>query len=333
MTPNPLNRLYRIALFVGLMLCAGVLGYRLFSQLSWLDALYMTVTTLATVGYREVGDMDTDSKIFTILLLTVGAGVLVYAVTAATEVLLDEQTRYYFQMRSIARRAKVMKHHFIVCGLGRVGFAVCEELAASEASFIIIEEDAVKVQYASSRGWLGVQGDATDDRVLEQAGIHRAKGLITCIDTDAANLFVVISAKGLCPDLDVSARVSDENNLAKFRRAGASHAYSPFSLLGRRMARSVTRPRVVELLDLALEQNDYALTIDECQVHGESKLVGTSLKDSNFRGRYGAVILSIIREDRSIIHNPPPETELRPGDILVTLGTPVQLQQIKQVLT
>lgn len=333
MIQNPLHRVRMVLVYFLAILILGTVGYRLLTPLGWLDSLYFTVTTIATVGFRELAELDAAGKIFTMLLIFGGAGLLAYTFTTVVEITLDEHTRTYFQLMYNLRRTRLIHDHFIVCGLGRVGVAVCEELAASGTPFLIVDSDTKRLQYASSRGWLSVLGDATEDRVLEQASIQRAKGLITCVDTDTTNLFVVVSAKGLNPDLEISARVGDENNLNKFKRAGAAHVYSPYSLVGRRIARSATRPRVLELLDLALEQTNYDLTIEECALSETSPMTGVKLKDSGIRQQFGGVVLSIIRADHEILHNPDPDTLCQAGDILITLGTPEQLRKMREIAT
>ncbi len=329
MQTNPIVQLYRIALLAFLVVLFGVMGYRATSGLGWLDALYMTVITLSTVGYREVGPgLDDSGKIFTVVLILGGAGVLAYSVKTAIEIVLDDATRHYFQQRSNLRRLDKLKDHYIVCGLGRVGRAVCEELAQEKLDFVFLDSDEQSVKEATERGWSGLLGDATEDRILIQAGIERAKGLMCCVRTDADNLMTIVTARGLVEELPISARVSDERNLEKFRRAGAVNIYSPFSLVGRRLARAMTQPRVSQLLDLAFEQANYDLTISEYPVPAHSDLVGKTLVESGFRGRFGAVILALIREDRSILHNPAIDTLFRANDILVVLGTPTQLKAL-----
>lgn len=330
MVVNPLSQLRRVVVFALLVLILGVVGYRITAQLSWLDSLYMTVITLSTVGYREVGpELDTYGKIFTIFLILGGAGVLAYSVKTVTEVLLDDATKHFFHQRSTLKRLEKMTEHYIVCGLGRVGRAVCEELMAETVPFVIVERDEGMVRMARERGWNVVQGDATEDRVLGLAGVSRANGLMSCVDSDANNLLLIMTARALAPELTISARVSKDTNVTKFQRAGANNVYSPFSLLGRRMTRALTQPRVTELLDLALEESNYDLSIGECAVPETSDLVGQTLVECNFRARFGSVILSIIRADRSILHNPPANTKLCADDILVVLGTPDQLVAMK----
>ncbi len=331
---NPLAKIYRLGIFALLIILIGVIGFHLTADLNWLDALYMTVITLSTVGFREVGpvELDADAKLFTICLIVGGAGVLLYALTTTAEVLLDEGTRHYFQQRITLRRSKTMSDHFIVCGLGRVGKAVCEELEHEEIPFLVVDMDQSLVAEASARGWRAIHGDATEERILLQAGIDRAGGLMACIDSDANNLMVIMSARGLNDELNISARVAEERNIDKFRRAGASHVYSPFSLLGRRIARALTRPRVTQLLDLALETTNYDLVIEECLVPPDSSLVGKTLAESAFRGRYGAVILSVIREDREILHNPAADAKFLANDVLVVLGKIEQLQELRASL-
>ncbi len=314
------------------MLLTGTIGYRLLCHLSWLDAFYFTVITMSTVGYREVGELDPVGKVFTIALIFSGVGVLAYSVSTTLELLLDEQHRTYFTTLLNRRRSRTMEQHYIVCGLGRVGRAVCQELADSKIPFLVIDSNPEKVQSAISLGWTSLLGDASEDKVLQQANITRARGLVCTVDTDASNLFILISAKALNPDLEVSARVNEDSNVKKFERAGAVHVYSPFSLLGRRIARTITRPRVLELLDVALEQNNFDITIEEFTVSQSSPLAWLSLKDSGIRQNFGGVVMSIIKEDRAIVHNPDPELVCQPGDILITLGTPEQLKKMREIV-
>jgi voltage-gated potassium channel len=327
---NPLSQLRRVLFFAIFVVVIGVVGYRITANLSWLDSLYMTVITLSTVGFREVGPgLDTDAKLFTVFLILGGAGFLAFSIKTTTEVLMDDATKHFFYQRSILKRLDKMRDHYIVCGLGRVGRSVCEELVAEEVAFIAVERDAEEVRYAQERGWGVLHGDGTYDRVLEMAGIDRAKGLMSCVDSDANNLLLIMTARALAPTIVISARVSEERNLSKFKRAGANHIYSPFSLLGRRMTRAITQPRVTELLDLALEESNYDLNLGESVVSEHSEVVGQTLVECDFRKRYGAVILSIIRSDHSILHNPPADTKVLAGDILVALGTPDQLKALK----
>ena len=287
---------------------------------------------MSTVGYREVGELDAAGKIFTMAFIFSGAGVLAYAVSAALEILLDDQNRGYLINFFRRRRWQRMEHHYIICGMGRVGRAVCQELADSETPFVVIDCDPERVTAAHGLGWAAILGDASDDAILNQANIVRAKGLVCTVDTDAANLFLLVSAKALNHDLQVSARVNDEANVKKFQRAGASHVYSPFHLLGRRMARSITRPRVSELLDVVFEANNVDISIEECTVSEASPLAWLSLKDSGIRQNFGGVVMSVIRANREIVHNPDPELVCQPGDILITLGTPDQLKKMRGIV-
>ena len=174
MVVNPLSQLRRVLFLAFMVMVVGVVGYRLTAQLSWLDALYMTVITLSTVGYREVmPDIDGDAKLFTIVLILGGAGVLAYSIKTVTEVLLDDATKHFFHQRSTLKRLEKMKNHYIVCGLGRVGKAVCEELLSEEVPFVIVERNQDMVRMAQERGWNVVEGDATEDRVLEMRRLRR----------------------------------------------------------------------------------------------------------------------------------------------------------------
>lgn len=325
---NPLVVLYRVVLLALLVVLVGVLGYRLTSELEWLDALYMTVITLSTVGFREVGPLDDNGKVFTICLILGGASVIAFAVKTSVEIILDESTRQYFRHRTTLKKVAKMKDHYIVCGYGRVGRSVCEELAGENQEFVLVDLDPQVIQDATEKGFTALHADATEEQSLTLAGIESAKGLMCCVKSDSDNLMIIMTARGMVEGLRISARVSDERNLKKFRRAGADNIYSPFSLVGRRIARSLTRPRVMELIDLALEEAHYDLTIAEYPVPESSDLVGKNLMESEFRSRYGLVILSLIRKDRSILHNPPATTVFESHDILVVLGTPAQVQAL-----
>lgn len=327
-----LDRIKRVGALVVVILLTGTVGYRHLCHLSWLDSLYFTVITMSTVGYREVGDLNSTGKLFTICLIFSGVGVLAYSVSSTLEVLLDEQYRNYFRHLLNRRRSKNMEQHYIVCGMGRVGRAVCDELSESKIPFLVIDSDVDKIQLAASLGWVALQGDASEDKILLQANIEKARGLVCTVDTDASNLFILVSAKALNPSLEVSARVNEDSNVKKFERAGAVHVYSPFRLLGRRIARTITRPRVLELLDVALEQNNFDITIEEFSVSKASPLAWLSLKDSGIRQNFGGVVMSVIRENREIVHNPDPELVCQPGDILITMGTPDQLKKMREIV-
>lgn len=326
------NRILWVGALVVILLCVGTVGYRHLCNLSWLDSMYFTVITMSTVGYREVGELNAYGKVFTMAFISSGVGVLAYAVSAGLELLLDDQNRGYLINFFRRRRSQFMDNHYIICGMGRVGRAVCQELAESETPFVVIDCDPDRVSNAHAQGWLALVGDASDDSVLQQANIARAKGLVCTVDTDAANLFLLVSAKALNPELQVSARVNDEANVKKFQRAGATHVYSPFHLLGRRMARSITRPRVSELLDIVFEANNVDVSIEECTVSEASPLAWLSLKDSGIRQNFGGVMMSVIRANREIVHNPDPELVCQPGDILITLGTPDQLKKMRSIV-
>ena len=327
-----LERIRQVGALVVVLLLTGTVGYRLLCDLSWLDSFYFTVITMSTVGYREVGELDTAGKVFTICLIFSGVGVLAYTVSTALELLLDEQNRTYFTHMLNRRKSLKMEHHYIVCGMGRVGKAVCQELDDCKIPFLVIDSQADRVQSANALGWVAILGDASEDQILHQANVSKARGLVCTIDTDAANLFLLVSAKALNPDLEVSARVNEDTNVKKFERAGAVHVYSPFSLLGRRIARTITRPRVSELLDIALEQNNFDITIEEFTVSKGSPLAWLSLKDSGIRQNFGGAVMSVIRENREIVHNPEPDLVCQPGDILITLGTPEQLKKMREIV-
>jgi voltage-gated potassium channel len=244
-----LRRIRGALLALGTILVVGVLGYMVFEGWSFNDSLYMTVITLTTVGYREVRPLDNSGQLWTMVLLISGVGTLFYAAVSSVELVVEGTIRGYFGRRRMEAAISKLNGHYILCGYGRVGRQVAAEFALDDVPFVIIEQEAETVEECVEEGYLVLLGEASDD-VLEQAGIRRARGLVTAVDSDADNVFVVLSARKLNPKLHIVARASSDESAAKLEIAGADRTLSPYAVGGRRLASLATQPLVVDFLDI-----------------------------------------------------------------------------------
>ncbi len=295
-----------------------------------LDALYMTVTTLATVGYGEIHPLSTAGRIFTIALIVLGVGGVLYTLTAIMQYLVEGHFGQTWERRRMRQRIERRRDHFILCGFGRVGRQVASDFRRSEVAFLIVDANQASLDQAAEEGYLTLRGDATSDETLRTAGIDRARGLITCVDSDADNIFVTLSARALRADLLIVARGNNEDAAPKLERAGANRVVSPYSIGGRQMAMLAVRPAAVEFVETVLHGAEMELLLEDVAVADRSSLVGRTLEDLQRELAPGVVVLAIRREQRLLVQ-PPPETSIRPGDELVAFGTPEQLRALEGV--
>src|ERR671910_3179326 len=241
-----LRRIESALLALGIITVVGVLGYMVFEGWSFADAVYMTVITLTTVGYREVRPLDATGQLWTIALLITSVGTLFYAAVSSVELVVEGTIRGYFGRRRMEAAIRKLNGHYILCGYGRVGRQVAAEFALDGVSFVVVEQDRETVEECAEKGYLVLLGEASDDDVLEEAGLRRARGLVAAVDSDADNVFVVLSARKLNPKLHIVARASSDESAAKLEIAGADRTLSPYAVGGRRLASLATQPLVVD---------------------------------------------------------------------------------------
>jgi voltage-gated potassium channel len=308
---------------------AGTVGYIVLG-FSLLDALYQTVTTVTTVGFREVQPLTTAGKVFTIVLIIVGVGTALYTLGVIIETLLEGQLPEVFGRRRLERRISGMRDQVVVCGWGRVGRAIARDLAAMGAHTVVVDKDAIRLENAP---FPTVLGDATDDEVLDRAGVRRARALVAALDTDAGNLFVTLSARALRPDLFIVARVRLEENEDKLRRAGADRVVNPQSIGGARMAAFVLQPYVTEFVDVVMHDRGIEFRLEEIPVPEGSPIEGSSIREAHVRDRTGALVLALRGQDGSFTTNPPPETVIRSGQVIIAIGTPGDLEKLQHLVT
>src|SRR5829696_3530136 len=269
----------------------GVLGYMVFEGWRFTDALYMTEITLTTVGYREVHVLDASGQLWTMLLLITGVGTLFYAAVSSVELVVEGTVRGYFGRRRVKAAIGKLSGHYILCGYGRVGRQVAREFAADEVPFVIVEQDPEILEECMAEGFLALLGEAADDDVLEEAGILRAGGLIAAVDSDADNVFVVLSARKLNPKLHIAARASSDESAAKLEIAGADRTLSPYAVGGRRLAALATQPLVVDFLDVVTRgEKGIEFRLEEFGVPKDSPLANRTIGELKIGDKTGAKI-------------------------------------------
>ncbi len=321
-----------IALTISAVLLVGTMGFMLIEHWSLFDSFYMAIITISTVGYKEVYDLSFAGRVFNSFLILVGVSTMFLAVGAMTQTIIELEFNKYFEKRRIRRMIETLDQHYIICGFGRVGRGAALELQRAGEPFIVIDNDDEKVERAMKAGMLAVHGDASRDENLRDIGVERAKGMIAALETDADNLFLILSAKGLNPKLKVSARVSEEESEQKFRRAGADSVFAPYTITGSRLAQSILRPHVVQFLDFATANMGLNVSIEQVRVAENCQYISQSLVQMQLRRELGVIILAIRKSGGTMVFNPEPDTRLLGGDFLIAMGESEQLRKLEALL-
>lgn len=309
----------------------GTLGYHLLENWPAFDALYMTVITLATVGFREVHDLSPAGKAFTILLIVFGAGTIAYAISNLIRLTVEGQLKQLLGRKKVEKQIARLKDHYIICGYGRIGTLICREFALKPLPFVVVEKDSGLCQRLAEEGYLFVEGDATDDATLEAAGVRRAKGLITAVTSDTENVYITLTARGLNPNLFILARAGEEGSELKLRRAGASKVISPYIIGATRMAQAVLRPSVVDFIEIAAPGHNLEVQLEELRIAPGSELVGQTLLESNLRREFNIIIVGIKKADGSMVFNPAPESRIEAADTLIVLGEYPAIHRLERI--
>jgi voltage-gated potassium channel len=322
-----------LTLLVGVV-AIGTLGYRwLWRDIggTWLDALFMTFTTITTIGYGEVKPLDGPGRVFTMAVAVAGIGAFFYTFSVVLDHLVATGMADPRGRRRMERRIAELEGHVIVAGLGRVGRQAVTELAEAGTPFVVLDPGPAAARFAEDRGFLHLAGDATEDAILERAGVRRARGLIATTANDATNMYIVLSARVLNPTLRIVARAADEASVPKLLRAGADRAISPYAIGGHRLAHLILSPAVVDFFETALKRGQEALAIEDIALPQSSSAIGRTLEALSVRQATGASVLAVLREGAPI-PNPPPDLTLRAGDRLLALGTGDQLERLEKLI-
>lgn len=320
------RRFWGLVLLPLALLVFGTAGYMIVDpRYSWLDALYMTIITLSTIGYGEVHTLEREGRIFTIVLILGGVFGFAYSASEIIRSVVSGELAGFLGKRKMERALTHLHDHIIVCGYGRMGRLVCREFARLQKRFVVIDLSADDLKDFSIPGGIALVGDATSDDVLRQAGIERAFSLVTVMASDADNLFTTMSARLLNAKLMIVARVEDSQSEQKLIRAGANRVISPYVIGGTRVAHAVLKPTVVDFIELTTRTEHMELQLEEAKIEASSSLVGVALKDSRLRTEYQIVIVAIKRQSGHMMFAPPSETVIQTGDILVAMGSHAHL--------
>jgi voltage-gated potassium channel len=320
-----------VVLFFGL-LALGVSGYMVIEGWPFMDALYMTVITIATVGYGEVHKVSAAGQIFTVLLIFLGVGFFLYVVGNAVQFLVEGRIRHVLGRRILDKQINKLKDHFIICGYGRMGRALCSYLTQKNLNVVVIEQNTKRVPVMDEDGILYLVGEATDEAILIKAGIKSARGIISVLGTDADNVFLVLITKGLNPELFIMARANQNATEKTLYTAGANKVVSPYALGARRMAHAILRPTVIHFLELAFSDESANIHLEEFPVSASSRLINVPLQESRLRQELNLIIISIRKADGTMRFNPKASYRFEAGDTVVAVGQDKDLMQMASIL-
>ncbi len=317
------------ALLVFLVIAAGTAGYSLLEGWGFLDSLYMTVITITTVGYGEIHPLDVPGRVFTIFLIFFGLGIILYILNTGAKIIIEGEFAQLLGRRKLEKRIRRLKSHYIICGYGRMGRIISREFQAYATEFVVIEKEAALLE-ADLEGVLFIRGDATRDEVLREAGIEHAAGLVSALPTDAENLYVVLTAKGLNPQLTVVARAGEEGSEQKLLRAGADRVVSPYYIGGLRIAHTILKPNVVDFIEFATKSGNLELQLEEVRIGPDSGLVGQTLDQCGLGRDLGIIVVGMRDSRNGMKFNPTSRSVLSAGTVLIALGESSKLKVLEE---
>jgi voltage-gated potassium channel len=315
-----------------LILAAGTIGYMTIEGWPFIDAFYMTVITISTVGFKEVNQVGEAGRIFTIFLVFSGVGFTLYVAAAVVQFMVEGRIRVIMGRRRLDKKIDRLKNHYIVCGYGRIGRVLCRHLKRANIDVAVIENDAEQIPMMDGDGVLYMVAEATDENNLIKAGIERAKGVVAALATDTDNVYLVLTARQLAPELLIMARASQETAKIKLRLAGANFVESPYEMGAVSMAHRIIRPTVTSFLDLAFAHKRKDIQMEEIPVSHASELVNVQLKDSGIRQNYNLIIIAIKKSDGNMLFNPSYEAVIAANDTVIAVGESDNLQKLESVL-
>jgi len=324
-----LLEIFTLALAV--LTVAGTVGFHFIEGWGWFDSFYMVIITLTTVGYQEVHPLSHGGRVFNVFLILAGVALVFLMIGALTQALLEFELFKVFGRRRMEREVAHLKNHYIICGAGRVGHSVARELALKPCPFVIVESEQKSVADLD-RKWLVLIGDAASEQTLREAGIERAAGLVAATTTDATNIYIVLTARGLNQRLKIIARASEERAEKHLKTAGADVVISPYAAAGHRIAQSFLRPHLLDFLDIASDRSGtFQMLIEEVRIASPSPLSGTTVGTSGIHHNFGIMVLAIRHADGNTRFNPEAHEPIREGDCLIVMGEPAQLGKLESI--
>jgi voltage-gated potassium channel len=326
------RRLLILLLAVVATLTAGTIGFTILAGYPPFDAFYMTLTTMTTVGYGEIHPLNRAGRIFNSLLIVFGVTTIFIAIGGMTQTIIEQEFGEALAKRRNKRMIDRLKDHYIVCGYGRVGRGAAAELQHAGVPFVVVDINPDRAERAIVAGMLAVAADSTRDETLKEVGVERARGLVAALASDADNLFVLLSAKGLNPRLYAAARAAEEGAEEKMRRAGADAVFAPYSITGHRLAQTMLRPHVVQFLDFTTTDIGMDVSIEQVKVSPGSEAISKTLREMQLRRNMGVIVMAIRKSDGGMLFNPPADTAVQSGDYLIVMGRQENLRALENLI-
>lgn len=326
------RNLFRGLTMLVLVMLIGMAGYMAIEGWSAFESLYMTVITITTVGYGEIRAVSELGRAFTVFLIFMGMGIMAYTLGMVAQVMVEIQVRSIIGRRKLGRKLKSISDHYIICGYGRIGQIIADELKNHQVPLIVIDSNPDAREPLESADIPYIIDDASSDSVLVEAGIERAKGLVAVVLSDADNLFITMTARGLNPHLFILARADQEQTERKLLRAGANKVVLPYLIGGRRMVNTIIRPAVTDFIDFTLHGKNIELKMEELLVDTGSRLNGVSLMDSGIRQEMNVIIVAIRKKDGEMVFNPSSSARIEAGNTLIALGPAPDLEKLSRIL-
>jgi len=329
---NPFRRLIPAGTILLIVIAVGITGFVVIEHWTFLESAYMVIITLTTIGFQEVHPLSNAGRILTMFIAVAGVGSALYAAGQTVEIIVEGEIIGYRTRRKMDKRIMEMRNHYLICGFGRVGHQVAADFKAAKVAYVVIDSKPETVSELEPQGVPHLIGDVTSDAILEEAGIHRARGLVACSDSDVANVYVTLSARALNPKLYIVARAGRQETENKLKMAGANRVISPYFISGRRMAAMVTRPVTSDFLDMVTHGGELEFRLHEIPVPDNSSLINKSLSDAEIRAKSGALVLAIQNADGSFNLQPRASSIISKGDTIVVIGTQEQIEMLEKLL-
>ena len=328
MIERTIQQLKVAVLLLVAVIIVGLAGYMLIEGWNFFDAIYMTIISITTTGYKEVHPLSEAGKIFTLFIIIFGVMAIAYIGGRLAQFFVEA---YVFRRRKMEKKLKVLNGHYIICGHGRMGKKICEELSANKASFVVIEKDKGEIENLSHLDFLYIEGDATDDETLQKACIKEAKGLVSVLRSEAENVFTTLSARALNPKIFIVARAVEEETESKLLKAGANRVVKPYEIGGHRMTQVLLRPGVVDFIDIIARDKRIDLNIEEIDVKAGSSLIGQKLVEAPIRNKLNIIIVAIFRTDGNVIYNPQSTVVIEEKAKLIVIGEENNIQELIKI--
>jgi voltage-gated potassium channel len=310
----------------------GTFGFHLIEGWSLTESLYTTVITLSTVGYGDFYPETAGGRLFTVILVIFGVGTMLYTIGLLTETMVDARFRSLMGRGKLEKMIKKLNRHYIICGCGRIGYLICKELSQEKIDFVVIDNNPEIIQkIIEDESFIYYKGDATQDKTLVAAGIKRARGIICALPSDAQNLYVILTAKELNPDIYILSRSEEIESEHRLLRAGADRVISPYVLGGMRMAMAISRPAMLDFIEITTRRQSLELRMDEIDICEGSPVIGKSLEESEIRQRYGLIIVAVKKDSGQMIFNPMASYVISQGDKLIALGEDDNVTRFAQI--